>query len=64
MRDQHEKREFVQDTLGILILTTLSGGALHGYAIARRPLVTRQKLSTGRVVAAQSSFGFQKLPRQ
>jgi transcriptional regulator len=36
MPDQHEKNEFVQGTLDMLILKTLSGGPLHGYAVASR----------------------------
>ena len=64
MPDQHEKSEFVQGTLDMLILKTLSGGPLHGYAIASRPLATRPKPTADRVVAAQSSIGLQKLPRQ
>ena len=36
MPDHNEKNEFVQGTLDMLILKTLSGGPLHGYAIAGR----------------------------
>ena len=36
MPEQSEKNELVQGTLDMLILKTLSGGPLHGYAIAGR----------------------------
>ena len=36
MPDRDAKNELVQGTLDMLILKTLSGGAMHGYAIARR----------------------------
>jgi PadR family transcriptional regulator, regulatory protein PadR len=36
MADRSEKNEFVQGTLDMLILKTLSGGPMHGYAIASR----------------------------
>jgi len=36
MPDQNEKGEFVQGTLDMLILKTLSVGPLHGYAVASR----------------------------
>ena len=36
MPDRNEKNEFVQGTLDMLIFKTLSGGPLHGYAIASR----------------------------
>jgi PadR family transcriptional regulator, regulatory protein PadR len=36
MSDRGDKNELVQGTLDMLILKTLSGGAMHGYAIARR----------------------------
>ena len=36
MADQNEKNELVQGTLDMLILKTLAGGPLHGYAIAHR----------------------------
>jgi PadR family transcriptional regulator, regulatory protein PadR len=36
MPDHHEKNEFVQGTLDMMILKVLSGGPLHGYAIANR----------------------------
>ena len=36
MSDRDEKKEFVQGTLDMLILKTLTGGPLHGYAIANR----------------------------
>jgi len=36
MNECNEKNELVQGTLDMLILKTLSGGPLHGYAIAHR----------------------------
>lgn len=36
MADQTEKNELVQGTLDMLILKTLAGSPLHGYAIVRR----------------------------
>jgi transcriptional regulator len=36
MTDQNEKNELVQGTLDMLILKTLAGGPMHGYAIASR----------------------------
>jgi PadR family transcriptional regulator, regulatory protein PadR len=36
MVDRSEKNEFVQGTLDMLILKILSGGPLHGYAVANR----------------------------
>lgn len=36
MADQNGKNEFVQGTLDMLILKTLAGGPLHGYAVAQR----------------------------
>jgi PadR family transcriptional regulator, regulatory protein PadR len=36
MADQNEKNELVQGTLDMLILKTLAGGPLHGYAVAHR----------------------------
>jgi PadR family transcriptional regulator, regulatory protein PadR len=36
MSDHNQKNELVQGTLDMLVLKTLSGGPLHGYAIAGR----------------------------
>ena len=36
MPERNEKNELVQGTLDMLILKTLAGGPLHGYAIASR----------------------------
>lgn len=36
MADRVERSELVQGTLDMLVLRTLAGGPLHGYAIARR----------------------------
>jgi PadR family transcriptional regulator, regulatory protein PadR len=36
MENSHYKAEFVRGTLDMLILTSLRGGPLHGYAVARR----------------------------
>ena len=36
MPNRNDKSEFVQGTLDMLILKTLSGGPLHGYAVANR----------------------------
>ena len=36
MSNRSEKSELLQGTLDMLILKTLSGGPLHGYAVARR----------------------------
>ena len=36
MAEHNEKNEIVQGTLDMLILKTLAGGPLHGYAIVRR----------------------------
>ena len=36
MSDHSEKNELVQGTLDMLVLKTLAGGPLHGYAIAHR----------------------------
>jgi transcriptional regulator len=35
MAGRNEKNEFVQGTLDMLILKTLAGGPLHGYAVAQ-----------------------------
>ena len=36
MPEHREKSDLVQGTLDMLILKTLAGGPLHGYAIANR----------------------------
>jgi PadR family transcriptional regulator, regulatory protein PadR len=36
MPDRSEKNDLVQGTLDMLILKTLSGGPMHGYAVANR----------------------------
>lgn len=36
MTDRNERSELVQGTLDMLILKTLQGGPLHGYAVAQR----------------------------
>jgi PadR family transcriptional regulator, regulatory protein PadR len=36
MTDRNDRGEFVQGTLDMLILKTLAGGPLHGYAVAQR----------------------------
>lgn len=36
MADEQPRMELVQGTLDMLILRTLGGGPMHGYAIARR----------------------------
>lgn len=39
-----EKSDLLQGTLDLLLLKTLAPGALHGYAIAQRILVTSQEV--------------------
>ncbi len=36
MPEHHEKGDLLQGTLDMLVLQTLAGGPLHGYAIANR----------------------------
>lgn len=36
MAEQQQKNEVLQGTLDMLVLKTLTGGPMHGYAIARR----------------------------
>jgi PadR family transcriptional regulator, regulatory protein PadR len=38
-----KKSDLLQGTLDLLILTTLAAGALHGYAIAQRILITSRE---------------------
>jgi PadR family transcriptional regulator, regulatory protein PadR len=41
--EENKKSDLLQGTLDLLILKTLAAGALHGYAIAQRILVTSRE---------------------